>query len=144
MAYKYKKISYIFLLLALLLTYFFLPVKANAVNPNKNYSIDIKSETISKTILKEWKKELEIRPISSEVKLNYFYYRFQQDQSLLKKLLESEGYYQANIKAHFDENNHHSSYIINAGNQYVFGQIEIVINGVSIKGNGIRLNDMLR
>ena len=144
MAYKYKKISYIFLLLALLLTYFFLPVKANAVNPNKNYSIDIKSETISKTILKEWKKELEIRPISSEVKLNYFYYRFQQDQSLLKKLLESEGYYQANIKAHFDENNHLSSYIINAGNQYVFGQIEIVINGVSIKGNGIRLNDMLR
>lgn len=130
---EYKKISYNFVLLILFLIYLVAPLKASANNFSKNYTIEIKAEGIPKTILKEWQKELETRAVISKEELNYFNYYFQQNQLALKKLLEAEGYYQATIKANYDEIKRHSSYVIDPGKQYIFGQIGISINGTSIE-----------
>lgn len=127
---EYKKIFYAFLLCI----YVMMPIKSEAIGTNK-YSVTLKSNNIAQAMLKKWQSELEIRPIPAKVELNYFYYRFEQDRLLLKKMLESEGYYQSIIEADFNEKSLNSSYIINEGEQYKFGRIEIIVKKNSIINN---------
>jgi translocation and assembly module TamA len=137
---QYRKINYIFIIYVLIITQilicFLLPTEVSAFNDNKNYySINIGSKNAPKdlkNILKEWQKKLNNRPIYTEVEVNYFNYRFEQDHLLLKQLLESEGYYQSEIKASFNEEKHQADFTVIVEDPYLFDKIEISINGYLI------------
>ncbi len=133
---QYRKVSYIFITRLLvsiqILLYALLPIEAAAINYDKNYSVNIEAPNASKdlkNLLKKWQKKLNDKNTKHEIEINNFSYRFNQDHLLLKQLLESEGYYQPEIKANFNEEKNQADFVVIDEAPYLFGKIEIAING---------------
>lgn len=107
-------------------------VSATAVLAAENvYTVIIQSATPSKelrTLLEDLQKTLESRATPELSDAAYMRYRFQQDRAYLEKFLEAAGYYRAVIEADFDETEYTALFRIEAGEQYTFGNIRLVVD----------------
>ncbi|MGK2871326.1 MAG: autotransporter assembly complex protein TamA [Alphaproteobacteria bacterium] len=116
-----------------------LPVSATAVLAAENvYTVVIQSSTPSKelqTLLEDLQNTLEARVEQELSDAAYMRYRFQQDRAYLEKFLEAAGYYQAVIQADFDETTYAALFRVDAGEQYTFGNIQLVMDVLDGRGN---------
>lgn len=108
--------------------------EANFLSGEKQYAVTIEGDSPLKEqneLYGEFQNSIEAQVIPDDADASYLNYRFEQDQVMLKKMLEAEGYYQSAIKASWNETTHTATFHVDAGPQYHFGTIQLVIDDAS-------------
>lgn len=115
-----------------------LMVSASAVLAAENaYTVVIHSATASKelqTLLEDLQNTLEARVEPELSDAAYLRYHFEQDRVYLKKFLEAAGYYRAVIVAGFNETTYAATFNVDAGTQYKFGNVQLIVDALDDSG----------
>lgn len=117
------------------LFYFSSEVNAGVSNRDKTCHVIIESKKTPDSlrfIIPKWEQELNAHTTLSEpIDNGYGDYCLEQDKIFVKKSLAAEGYYQSNVDGIYDESSHTTKLQIDAGQQYRFGHIVIVMEPVT-------------
>lgn len=104
---------------------------AAASTGDGNYTAIIQGHNPSKELqilLSDLQNALDARVELELLDAAYLHYRFDQDRVFLKKSLEAAGYYKVEIGAGFDEATRTATFRVDAGPQYLFGNIQLIVD----------------
>lgn len=87
----------------------------------------LESDASVNDIFKKWQEELSAQPLPEGADRSYGRYRFGQDKVFLQKSLAAEGYYRGTVDGHYDEASRTAHFTINAGQQYRFGAVRLIV-----------------